>query len=176
MSAASPENERKYEPDNFLGQKFFVEVDGLLVAGFSECSAVTIETEIEEYKEGGLNIYTHKLPTRTKYGNITLKRGIDPGQDLYWWYMDSIGGNTHRQIVIEGHETENGKKSEATGKNVSILIYNPEGIMVKQWDLRRAFPVKWTGPDLKAETGAAAIETLEFAHEGIIFNYARNVG
>jgi phage tail-like protein len=31
----------------------------------------------------------------------------------------------------------------------------------------RAFPVKWVGPELKASDNAAAIETLEIAHEGI---------
>src|SRR5947209_4150609 len=127
MNASSGDTERQYEADIFLGQKFFVEVDGLLVAGFSECSGISIETEIEEYKEGRLNVYTHKLPTRTKYGNITLKRGIDPGQDLFTWYIESVGGNTKRQIVAEGSELlGTGKKSETTGKNVSILIYNPE--------------------------------------------------
>jgi hypothetical protein len=28
--------------------------------------------------------------------------------------------------------------------------------------------VKWIGPDLKTEAGATAIETLEFAHHGLV--------
>jgi phage tail-like protein len=41
------------------------------------------------------------------------------------------------------------------------------GTAVKRWNLIRAFPVKWTGPDLKATGSEVAIETLEIAHEGI---------
>ena len=43
-----------------------------------------------------------------------------------------------------------------------------EGIPVKRWDLIRAFPVKWTGPDMKANGGEIAIESLEIAHEGVL--------
>lgn len=134
--------------DEHLGLRFWIQIDGIEVAGFSDCSGLSVETEVFEYAEGGKNTFTHKLPGRMKYGNITLKRGIDPGQDLYKWYMDSIDGNTQR-------------------KNVSIIIYGPKsGDKVKQWDLRRAFPVKWVGPDLRTDAGAVAIETLELAHEG----------
>ena len=29
-----------------------------------------------EYPEGGINTFVHRLPTRIKQGNITLKRGV----------------------------------------------------------------------------------------------------
>ena len=150
--------------DPFLGLRFWVEIDGVHVAGFSECSGIVMETEVEEYKEGGLNIYTHKIPTRVKYNNLTLKRGIDEGQDLYRWYIQCLDGRTGRRPGEDGTEG---------GKNISIMIYGPDGTLQKQWDLRRAFPVKWSGPDLKSDAGAVAVETLEIAHEGIFFNNAR---
>lgn len=135
--------------DAYLGLRFWVDISSVHVAEFSECSGLTIETEVFEYAEGGLNTYTHKLPVRTKYGNITLKRGIDEGQDLYRWYMDTVN-------------------KKITRRNISILIYDTKGKVVRRWDLQNAFPVKWTGPDLKADAGAVAVETVEFAHEGII--------
>jgi phage tail-like protein len=43
---------------------------------------------------------------------------------------------------------------------------NEKGTTVKRWNLKRPFPVKWIGPDLKAAGNEIAIETLEIAHEG----------
>jgi phage tail-like protein len=131
--------------------KFWVVLGNVMVAEFSECSGLTIETEVYEYAEGGSNRSTLKLPGRTKYTNVTLRRGMDPSQDLYTWFMQSVDG------------------LPAKRRNVTIQLFepgNPEP--VKTWELVDAFPVKWTAPDLKTDTSAAAVETLEFAHHGII--------
>ena len=38
---------------------------------------------------------------------------------------------------------------------------------MKQWSLAGCFPVKWQGPDLKTDSNAVAIETLELVHQGM---------
>ena len=40
--------------------------------------------------------------------------------------------------------------------------------LVMKYHLMNAYPVKWTGPELKANAGAVAVESLEFAHEGLV--------
>ncbi len=35
------------------------------------------------------------------------------------------------------------------------------------WRVRNAFPCKYSGPDLKANSSEVAFETLELAHEGL---------
>ena len=35
------------------------------------------------------------------------------------------------------------------------------------WDFKQAYPVKWSGPDLKADSPAVAVETIELVHRGI---------
>jgi phage tail-like protein len=138
------------QKDPYLAFKFWVQIDGINVAGFTECSAITIETEVFEYQEGGLNTFSHKLPVRAKYGNITLKHGLDPGEDMQKWYMDCMDGAP-------------GKR-----KNVAIIIYKQHADEVaKRYELVNAYPVKWTGADLRADTAAGAIETLELAHDGL---------
>ncbi len=128
--------------------KFWVQVDGIQVAGFSECSGLSVETEVFDYSEGGLNSYTHRLPVRTKYSNVTLKRGIDDAQDLHKWFMDSMNGNPAKR------------------KTIAISVYDHDGKEVKKWELKGAYPVRWVGPDLRTDSGSTAIETLEFAHDG----------
>jgi len=134
--------------DPYLQQRFAIQIDQIVVALFSECSALTIETETLEYQEGGVNTYTHKLPTRTKYGNITLKRGLDESHELYDWYLKVVDGKANR-------------------RNLSIIMYDILGKAVRRWDLMGAYPCKWTGPDLRVDTSAVAVETVELAHSGL---------
>jgi hypothetical protein len=35
------------------------------------------------------------------------------------------------------------------------------------WDFKEAFPVKWTGPELRADSGNVAFESIELAHRGL---------
>jgi phage tail-like protein len=35
-----------------------------------------------------------------------------------------------------------------------------------RWSFQNAYPVKWVGPELKADGSAVAIETIELAHNG----------
>jgi len=144
---ASPERPRP--KDTHIGLRFWVQLGQVEIAGFKECSGLSIETEVFEYKEGGLNNYTYKLPVRSSYKNITLKRGLDEGQDLHRWYVQAMNGQIKRQ-------------------NISIIVYDSTGREVRKWNLQRAWPCKWTGPDLKTDQGAIAVETVEIAHEGLL--------
>ena len=38
----------------------------------------------------------------------------------------------------------------------------------RRWDFAGAYPVKWTGPALKANINEVAIEALELAHNGLM--------
>jgi hypothetical protein len=35
------------------------------------------------------------------------------------------------------------------------------------WDFMEAYPVKWVGPQLRAESSTVAVETVELVHKGI---------
>ena len=41
--------------DPYMGFRFLVEIQGLIVAGFTEVTGLQAETEFEEIKEGGVN-------------------------------------------------------------------------------------------------------------------------
>lgn len=140
--------------DPFLSHRFLVMIEGLFVAGFSEISGLQIEIEVEEIKEGGVNDYVHKLPKGTKHQNLTLKRGLTTSNDLWNWHRDVVMGKVKRRTVY-------------------IVLQNTKSMGPIDWDysnmyqLIEAFPVRWSGPDLRSEGSAVALETLEFAHHGI---------
>ncbi|MBD5799852.1 phage tail protein [Bacillus pseudomycoides] len=133
--------------DPLTNFNFLVELDGLVVGGFSEISGLQTETETEEYREGGLNEYTHKLPKSSKYSNVVLKRGLTDSSVLWDWYRKVVGGSIER-------------------KNGSIILLDYAGNEKWRWNFSQAFPVKWVGPDLKADSSTIAVETLELVHHG----------
>ena len=151
-----PTGDRKKDP--YLSFRFLVEIQGLIVGGFSEVSGLQAETKLEEIREGGVNDYVHKLPKITEYPNITLKRGITDSDVLWKWHQDVVNG------IFE--KIENGEVKR-TRKTVYIILQDSEGNEKWRWHLIDAYPVKWQGPDLKADSSTVAVETLELAHNGI---------
>jgi phage tail-like protein len=129
--------------------RFLVEIGSEVVANFQECSGLTVEIEVQEYVEGGNNEFIHKLPGRMKFTNITLKRGVTDNKQFASWRPKIEGG----KITIER-------------KNISIILFSHAGETVKTWEVTDAYPVKWTGPDMRASSMDVAIETLELAHQG----------
>jgi phage tail-like protein len=123
-------------------------------AVFTECSGLSITTDVHKYSEGGLNDHEHRLPGRSTVGDITLKQGIamPDGQKNAFWdrYMDTLRGKIVR-------------------RNVSIVVCNQTGEEIQRWNLINAFPIKWEGPAFNSSQGAMAIQSLTLTHEGIQF-------
>ena len=134
--------------DPYLNVRFLVEIDGLLVAGFTEVSGLQMETESQDYIEGGVNDYVHKLPKISKQSNISLKRGITDSDVLWRWHQDVVNGNIQR-------------------KNGRIILYDFEGNEKWRWVFKEAFPVKWTGPEFRAGGNTVAVESLDLVHHGV---------
>ena len=119
------------------------------VAGFSECTGLDAMMEIAEHREGGVNHFVHKFPTRATFPNVTLKHGVIYLYDDLWsWHHDFVVGKGKR-------------------KDGLIVLHDEARRPSKVWKFRRGIPVKWTGPALNASQSALAIESLEIAHEGL---------
>jgi phage tail-like protein len=135
--------------DPYLGFNFAVEVDSIVVAGFSEVSGLQSEAEVQEYREGGVNEYIHKRAGPIKYSsNLVLKRGISDAAGLWSWFSDVMQGKVQR-------------------KTVSIVLMDSACAEKFRWDFQHAYPVKWSGPDLRATAAEVAVESVELAHEGL---------
>jgi phage tail-like protein len=131
----------------YLGFNFLVEIQGIIVGGFSEVSGLQAEIEVQEIKEGGVNDHVHKVPKSANYSNIILKRGITDSDELWKWHQDVING-----IICR--------------KSVFIIILDSIGNEKWRWNCIDAYPVKWMGPALRSDRGAVAFEEVELAHHG----------
>lgn len=135
--------------DPYAAFNFLVEIEGLLVGGFSEVTGLQIETDVEEYREGGQNGYVHKLVGPTRYpANLVLKRGLTDSDSLWRWHQEIVKGRIER-------------------KNGSIVLLDNNGEEKVRWNFRGGLPSKWIGPELNATGTSVATETLEIVHKGI---------
>lgn len=140
--------------DPLVSFHFGVKIEGWLKeeSYFTEVSGVGSEQEIIEHKvvQKGVEVVL-KIPGRLKWENVVLKRGITHNLDIWEW----------RQKVEEG-------KVEEARANGSITMYDQSLKPVAQWDFQNAWPVKVTGPSIKADSNEIGIEELTIAHEYIV--------
>jgi phage tail-like protein len=79
------------------------------VGGLSECSGLEGTLEVQDHQEDGLNGSLHRFRTRIRWSNLTLKRGVGRGLELWsWFYGFAIGAAVRKDGVItllnERHE------------------------------------------------------------------------
>jgi phage tail-like protein len=134
--------------DPYFGFRFRLLIGGIIEGGFSEFSGLQATTQVEDYVEGGVNTFVHKLPKETTFENLVLKKGLADSSVLWRWHRDVILNNFQR-------------------RDIQIILYlNDINEVARQWSFRKAYPVKWTGPEFKADTNTVAFESLELAHHG----------
>lgn len=130
--------------------RFAVQIEGITEAVFTECTLPTLEVEVHQQLEGGLNNAVHQLPGRVKAGTIVLKHGVTSSNQFLTWYMDVALG-----------------KVNVCQRKVSVIMYDsiPEELM--RWNFEGAFPSKWTGPGFVSGNSQLAIETLELSYQSM---------
>jgi phage tail-like protein len=150
---------RGYEqPDPIITAGFWLDV-GVPdpAAVFTEVSGLKVETETEEYHEGGRNDIVYRLPTRTKWSPITIRRGWTSGLELWTWYQQVIRGDVRP-------------------RNCSIsmgMISGPNaGVEKARINIQQAFPTSWTGPDFKIDGNSVGFEAIVLTHMGFTIEKA----
>ncbi len=116
-------------------------------ARFQSVSGLSVEYDTEEYKEGGENRFTHKLPVRTKYNDLVLKRGMLTDSDTIDWMLDAF-----RDRVF-------------TPRTVTVILMNEQGEPLRTWNVTHAVPKKWSISDLNANENSIVVETLELTYQ-----------
>ncbi len=136
------------------GFHFMATFDGLpggvaqIDSQFSEVSGLATELSTEELVEGGENRFVHKLPVRSKFPNLVLKRALFPlSSPLVDWAHDAIN-NLDIQPC-----------------NLLITLLNDQHTPVKSWNFSNVYPVKLQISDLKASDSSLVIETIELAYD-----------
>ena len=113
---------------------------------FQTVSGLSVEYDMEEFKEGGENRFTHKLPVRTKYANMVLKRGMLAESEVINWCLKAF------------------RDREFAPVDLNVILMNEKSESLRTWKITHAIPVKWSVSDFNASDNAIVIETLELSY------------
>ncbi len=147
------ESDKTDKRDPFLNHNFTVSLlsDDKKLGGFLEVTGIEMEIEMYEHKEGG-NDFVHYLPNGVKQSNLVLKKGLTNSEFLWEWYRDSV-------MALMYHIP-----FKSIRKDIKVTILDRE----RSYVFKDAYPIKWTGPQLKSTDNSIAIESIEFVHKGFI--------
>jgi phage tail-like protein len=140
------------ERDPLVGFHYAIEVQGVVTGYFTECSGIGSEHEIIQHKivdEKGRELI-QKIPGRLKWQDVTFKRGITDNMDIWDW----------RDEVVKG-------KVNDARRNGSIVMFNQSLEEVARWNFENAWPLKVSGPSMKADSNEFGVEELVITHEGL---------
>lgn len=131
--------------DHIGNFNFRVEIEGLVSAAFKGLDGMGSETDVIEYG-GAMDQILRKRPGRTKYTDITLKRGKTTNNELWQW----------RKSVIDG---------QIIRKSGSIVICADDGSEISRFNFFEAWPTKWKGFVLDGKGNDGNVEEITLTVE-----------
>jgi phage tail-like protein len=115
-------------------------------ARFQTVSGLSVEYDYESFKEGGENRFEHKLPVRTKYADMVLKRGMLVDSQVIDWFIAAF------------------RDRQFSPADVSVILMNEAGDPLRTWNVAHAIPKKWLVSDFNSNESSVVIETMELTY------------
>jgi len=136
--------------DPYRNFRFKVEVGGVKSAAFSEATVPETTVDNVEYREGTDPTHVRQLSGLTKFGNLTLKKGITDNMDMFNWL---------KKVTDKG--------AQDNRQNITVTLIDETGADKCAWNIVQAWPLKIEESGFNATGNEVFIETLEIVHEGI---------
>jgi phage tail-like protein len=130
--------------DPLRAYRFTVEVEGKQVPHVTEVLGLALDIRAHVTADPASPDPKEQAFPQT----LLLRRGITKDTMLWDWFFQTL-------------------KNPALRRDVRILLLDEKDEASVSWTIHRAYPVRWNGPDLKADQSAVAFESLELAHAGI---------
>jgi len=135
--------------DPYRTFNFRLEIDGLTVGSFRECSGLAADGNSVDYREGtDIPRTVRKLIGLQTYPNITLKRGYTQNHELWDWHNNIVNGIPDR-------------------RNGSVILMDEQRNDVLRWSLENMWIKKIEAPSFNATANEVAVESVEIVHEGL---------
>lgn len=113
---------------------------------FQRVSGLSASISTVTVREGGQQLYTHRLPDMVSYENLVLERGFMVGSPL------NIEFNVAFSLM------------KFAPSNVMITLLDEDAVPIAGWMFVQAFPVRWATADLDASRDEVLIDSLELAY------------
>lgn len=132
---------------------FFFRVEFQLGAGkstdtmFQDVSGFNAELLTEDVRQGGENRFSQVLPTRAKYSDLVLKRGLIANSGVVKWCKDAIENLEIQPITI------------------IVTLLNEKNQPLQTYNVVNAWPKKWSISNFNAEESKIVVETMEISYQ-----------
>jgi phage tail-like protein len=113
---------------------------------FKKVTGLGSDINTATVKEGGENLFSHRLPNRVSYNNLVLERGIIVGSPL----------NIEFNAAMSNYQFNPG--------NALVTLLDDSEEPLAAWLFLKTYPVKWNVSDLAADVNGVVIETMELAY------------
>lgn len=137
------------QPEEAVAVCFVVKIDDESLGSFNSCDGLGCEFVMEQREEGGNNGMVWQLPTRIRYSNVKLSRPVTKDSAAVARWLSGMAAGVRR-------------------KTATIEARTLGGTVIARWSLVDVVPVRWSGPQLSADSPKVATETLELAHHGFL--------
>jgi phage tail-like protein len=136
-----------YPPVGFHFKVEFLGFSSDADARFTDVSGLSVEMVTEEIAEGGENRFVQKYPTRAKYPELILKRGLLRDSGLAEWI---------NKCLVD---------YQIEPKNIDIKLLNEQHEPLMTWHVIGVYPTKWSVSDLNASSNNIVVESLQMAYQ-----------
>jgi phage tail-like protein len=109
-------------------------------------SGLSVEYEYENFREGGENRFEHKLPVRTRYADMILKRGMLVDSEVISWFNRAF------------------RERQFDPTDINVILMNEKGEPLRTWKVTQAIPKKWLVSDFNSTENAIVVETMELTY------------
>lgn len=114
---------------------------------FQEVTGLSVEVGLDTYNEGGENRFVHRLPSRSSYSDLVLKRGMTLASGVTAWCLDAIENFNYQPA------------------NLLISLLNEQHLPVSSWYIINAIPIKYEISGFNAEQSEIVIESMTLRYE-----------
>ena len=147
-------NTQRFDP--YKNFKFRIKWDGKYVAAVSKITALKQSTEPVVHREGGDPSTSRVSPSRWKFEAITLERGVTHDPEFEAWAKLVYNTDGDAAISLKNFR-----------KDLIIELLNEQGSVAKAYKIYRCWVSEYQAlPELDANAGAIAIESLVLQNEG----------
>ncbi|MDB5137804.1 MAG: conserved hypothetical phage tail region protein [Mucilaginibacter sp.] len=114
---------------------------------FQEVTGLTVDVDMDTYNEGGENRFVHRLPSRSRYSDLVLKRGMTIASGVTAWCQDSIENFNYQPI------------------NMLVSLLDEQHLPVSSWYVVNAIPMRYDISTFNAEQSEIVIESMTLRYE-----------
>lgn len=133
------------QDDHLFNGRFKIEIAGVDVAHFMQCSGLEARVDVVEFSNGD-DLRRRKRPGRPAVANLVLRRGVTANSVLWDWFKQTYNGQVER-------------------RSGSIIVLDDTAQEVFRYNFFEGWPCRWKSLDLVADKPGSLIEELEIAIE-----------